>query len=70
MGKQASDSQGVTGGFGGSQPRSAIGVDGRTGASPERGRAVPSQGTCLAERVSSTTREGQGRSAYAGRGSG
>jgi hypothetical protein len=45
MGKQASESQGVTGGWGGSQPRSAIGASGRPGASPGRGRAVPSQGT-------------------------
>jgi len=52
------------------QARSAIGVSGRAGASLERGRAVPSQGICLAERVQSITREGQGRPAHAGRGSG
>jgi hypothetical protein len=67
MRKQASESPEVTGGFGGSQPRSAIGASGRPGASPERGRTVPSWEHGLAEQVQSTTREGQGRSAYAGR---
>jgi hypothetical protein len=45
MRKQASKSPEVTGGLGGSQPRSPIGVSGRPGASPERGWTVPSQGT-------------------------
>jgi hypothetical protein len=62
MRKQASESPEVTGGLGESQPRSPIGVSGRPGASAERRRAVPSQGICLAERVQSVTREGQGRS--------
>jgi hypothetical protein len=52
------------------QARSAIGVSARPGASPERAWAVPFQGLGLAERVQSTTREGQRRPAHAGRGSG
>jgi hypothetical protein len=70
MRKQASKNPEVTGGSGGSQPRSAIGASGRPGASPERGRAVPSQGTWPCRAGIIATREGQGRSAHAGRGSG
>jgi hypothetical protein len=70
MRKQASESPEARGGLGEGQPRSAIGASGRPGASPGRRRTVPSRGLGLAERVSSATREGQGRSAYAGRGSG
>jgi hypothetical protein len=76
MRKQASESPEVTVGLGGTQPRSAIGPDLRSGQAagwaPARGVGGPSppRGLGLAERVSSTTREGQGRSAYAGRVSG
>jgi hypothetical protein len=70
MRKQASESSGVTNGLGGSQPRSAIGASGRPGASPGRGRTVPSQGTWPCRAGIIATREGQGRSAYAGRSSG
>ena len=70
MRKQASESPEVTGCLGGGQPRSAIGA--AAGRAPARsvGGPSPFRGLGLAERVSSTTREGQGRSAYAGRSSG
>jgi len=70
MRKQASESPESTDCSGGSQPRSVIGASGRPGASPGRGGPLPLRGLGLAERVSSATREGQGRSAYAGRESG
>jgi hypothetical protein len=70
MRKQASESPEVTGGLGGSQIRSVIGASGRPGASPERGGTVPFQGTWPCRAGIIATREGQGRSAYAGRGSG
>jgi hypothetical protein len=70
MRKQASESPESTNSLEGAQPRSAIGA--AAGRAPARGVGgpSPSRGLGLAERVQSTTREGQGRSAYAGRSSG
>jgi hypothetical protein len=70
MRKQASESPESTSGLGETQPRSTIGA--AAGRAPARsvGGPAPFRGLGLAERVQSITREGQGRSAYAGRGNG
>jgi hypothetical protein len=70
MRKQASESPEVTGGWGDINPDLRSGQAAGRASARSVGGPSPLWGLGLAERVQSTTREGQGRSAYARRGSG